>query len=647
MYADDTTLHTHDINKEEIERKLNHDANTISKWYLNNKMVINSSMLVGTNQERALIGHKLIISIPDNPITSVETQKFLDFHTLPVEIKGNVTGLHGGNGIEIECSYTKQNFILITVISFLAFNRSSITYNEIAIYVPNSLSYLTDNGQYLKGRVTLMNITQSTTRAVMTFNEPKYIDDTLYQCRVNYIASSGVKNTISNSTTISVQDTHALSVELLQDVRGLYGENGTELECSYTKQNVILIISISFLAFNRSSIQFNEIAIYVPNSISYLTDDGQYLGERVTLMNITQSTTKAVMTFNKPMCIDETFYQCKVNYIASSGVKNIVSNNSSISVQVQPSVPDVFLLLNAQIKSTPGITDGDNVTFVCSGDVGRPPRKLIFQKYQRDHSLLINYTATNTSIQEFSENCSYYRTSYITFMVTSDDNTAVIRCAVVSTLAAENMYVESEPLDVNYSVKVPTIVKHPNKTDYLVGVDTSISLNCVADGNPKPNYLWYKDNQIEAISTSGNLTFTNVTTANSGIYTCVVSNNLNDVISTKRVLMYLSIIKEVNKTPIIIQSYTENTVVIAVGAVCGSIILTLCVILFSVIQNKYKTCKCLLVRTSHDRSADYVNTTQQQHLSLFEGVGRTLDVHNYEQIARTEHLYNNTNLRSN
>lgn len=58
------------------------------------------------------------------------------------------------------------------------------------------------------------------------------------------------------------------------------------------------------------------------------------------------------------------------------------------------------------------------------------------------------------------------------------------------------------------------------------------------------------------------------------------------------------------------------------------------------------TCIYLLIRKSDDRSADYVNTTTQQQASLYEGVGQTLDVHNYEQMARAEHLYNNTHLHN-
>lgn len=93
-------------------------------------------------------------------------------------------------------------------------------------------------------------------------------------------------------------------------------------------------------------------------------------------------------------------------------------------------------------------------------------------------------------------------------------------------------------------MKIPTIVKHPNKGEYLVGLDTSITLNCTTDGNPTPRYLWYKDNVIEAISTGDFLTITNITTSNSGLYTCFVSNTFNGVNHTERVQLHVSILKQ-------------------------------------------------------------------------------------------------------
>ncbi|CAC5388060.1 unnamed protein product [Mytilus coruscus] len=200
----------------------------------------------------------------------------------------------------------------------------------------------------------------------------------VYTCTVSNTFNGG---TYTNSANVRVDIINK------GNKAGLLGDNGTETECSYTQENIILQLSESFMAFNKSSSTFETIATYIPDQTPLLNTKGQYLKGRVTLTTIIQLSTKAVMTFNKLMCIDGTFYKCRV--------------------------------------------------------------------------------------------------------VTVEDNQAVIRC-VVSSLAEENMYVESEPLDVKFAVKMPTIVKHPNKHYYLEGLDTSISLNCTTDGNPKPNYLGIK-----------------------------------------------------------------------------------------------------------------------------------------------------------
>ncbi|CAC5408239.1 unnamed protein product [Mytilus coruscus] len=258
-----------------------------------------------------------------------------DFHTLPVEIKGNVTGLNGGNGTEIECSYTKQNSILITVVSFLAFNRSSITSNEIAIYVPNSLSYLTDHGQYLKGRVTLMNITQSTTKAVMTFKKLMCIDDTLYQCRVNYISSSGVKNTISNSTTISVQ------VQPSKPDRVSIVHIPADSSLTSTKH---MAYSTSFTSTGEKSISKETATL-----------------SAVQIVNQNDTT-----TFN---------YSTAPN--TNHNTTSFTPSNADFSSDISNKTTTY-----SREQSTPsqGIAKGDNITVVCRGDVGKPPAKTCLQK---------------------------------------------------------------------------------------------------------------------------------------------------------------------------------------------------------------------------------------------------------------------------
>lgn len=49
------------------------------------------------------------------------------------------------------------------------------------------------------------------------------------------------------------------------------------------------------------------------------------------------------------------------------------------------------------------------------------------------------------------------------------------------------------------------------------------------------------------------------------------------------------------------------------------------------------------MKSRNDRSVDYVNTTQQQNPSLYEVVDSAIDIHNYEQLSRREHVYENTN----
>lgn len=75
-------------------------------------------------------------------------------------------------------------------------------------------------------------------------------------------------------------------------------------------------------------------------------------------------------------------------------------------------------------------------------------------------------------------------------------------------------------------VSMPTIIKYPNKIYYVVGEDTTIYLTCKSNGNPKPYYQWYKENN-ELISTSESWIITDMNVTNSGVYTCTVSNTFN------------------------------------------------------------------------------------------------------------------------
>ncbi|CAG2186899.1 unnamed protein product [Mytilus edulis] len=184
-----------------------------------------------------------------------------------------------------------------------------------------------------------------------------------------------------------------------------------------------------------------------------------------------------------------------------------------------------------QTASAQGLAEGDTITVVCTGDVGKPPAKHVFEKYLDGKIVPLQYTVTSTLITDMSENCTYYRTSNLTFKVTAKDNNAVIRCVVNSSMSEPDMCVDTEPIQVYY---------------------------------------------YDAQSTT-------------------FRNTVGPLSKAENTGKYLS------NDP----------------------------------QMKFRS---LLMTNPNDRSADYVNTTQQQNPSLYEGVGQDLDVHNYEQLSRMGHL---------
>ncbi|CAC5420444.1 unnamed protein product [Mytilus coruscus] len=101
-----------------------------------------------------------------------------------------------------------------------------------------------------------------------------------------------------------------------------------------------------------------------------------------------------------------------------------------------------------QTTTEQGIAEGNNITVVCTGDVGNPPVEHVFQKYINGKIVPMKDTVTSTSIPDMPENCSYYRTSNLTFQLTAKDNNAVIRCVVNSSMVELDMYVETAPIKV-------------------------------------------------------------------------------------------------------------------------------------------------------------------------------------------------------
>ncbi|XP_063446590.1 uncharacterized protein LOC134726123 [Mytilus trossulus] len=313
------------------------------------------------------------------------------------------------------------------------------------------------------------------------------------------------------------------------------------------------------------------------------------------------------------------------------------------------STPNSFYDLSSANKPTnvsPIIMEGNNITVRCSGNVGKPAGIFIFKKFRIDHISSINYNATTTETEKIPENCSYYRTSYLKFQVTAEDNLAVIRCIVVSPLARQDIYLDSEQVEVKYKVRLPSVTKHPDKQNYIVGEDSSITFSCTGDGNPKPIYHWYKDNHDDLISTAENFTLSNINISDRGLYTCNVSNTINGITYTEGATIEVNIMNEADKTTTEstptdsssgandINESSSGNIGPVIGGVLGAAvsIIVIIVITYCVFKNRKKTSETLLQSESQTFDASESKPNADSMTGNYDFIAMEKDVNNTQAV---------------
>lgn len=76
---------------------------------------------------------------------------------------------------------------------------------------------------------------------------------------------------------------------------------------------------------------------------------------------------------------------------------------------------------------------------------------------------------------------------------------------------------------------VPPVISSETKK-YLAPVDSSVTLQCQADGSPPPSVTWYKDGQPlsesvrQRVLSSGSLQLAFIQQSDTGRYTCTAAN---------------------------------------------------------------------------------------------------------------------------
>lgn len=86
--------------------------------------------------------------------------------------------------------------------------------------------------------------------------------------------------------------------------------------------------------------------------------------------------------------------------------------------------------------------------FTCTGNVGNPPGKLIWQKMLLHEKKPITYANESTHIEKIPRKCSFKGTSYLTVKIHTDDIDAKLRCFEESQVNVPGMYIETKPFNV-------------------------------------------------------------------------------------------------------------------------------------------------------------------------------------------------------
>ena len=333
----------------------------------------------------------------------------------------------------------------------------------------------------------------------------------------------------------------SFSIQIYPNKDGILGPSNLQLRCDYTLGSGQTVSASNIQA--KINNKFVDIASFEKDSngpdpifISAVID----LSSRANLFNPTSSLPNTViLTFNQLKCEDEREYKCKASLKTNGSNTLPISNATSIVVKGKPAKPDNVPTWIPQS----GIEEGTNVTFTCTGNVGKPAGKFKWTKYRGSTPTVYN-DATTTAV-EMPGTCTFNGTSMLTIKLEAEDNNAVIRCKVEQELATSDMYTESQPdnLVVYYKVRNIGITKSPNRTNYAEGA-TSITLECSADGNPAPDFTWHKDSDMNTTLVTGK-TFTlsqnDVIVNNTGHYVCVGHNTFNGKQQELRAVQHIQI----------------------------------------------------------------------------------------------------------
>ncbi|XP_060081452.1 carcinoembryonic antigen-related cell adhesion molecule 5-like [Ylistrum balloti] len=307
---------------------------------------------------------------------------------------------------------------------------------------------------------------------------------------------------------------------------GLLGNNEVELVCTYDLSDDDTVFTIVWKReTSKDSGTYEQLALFYPPGtnqneavLANLTNPSVF--GRVVLTNPTGSSLTAKIKFTSVVCDDERKYQC-----AAFGLNNIEqANPTSITSLTVTATPKVTSFGEVEMVPASNIAEGQTVQFTCTSNVGRPAGTFVWTKYN-GISDSVGTTVDSTTQTSASTDCTFTGSSVISLPMTNSDNGVIVRCTLqqetITNPTDTTYYKQTDPINVYYKVRQPIITPPTNPSVHYEG--TTLTLNCAAEGNPPPTYIWRVNGT--QISTAALLQLTNIRIDQSGDYVCEAKNN--------------------------------------------------------------------------------------------------------------------------
>ena len=131
---------------------------------------------------------------------------------------------------------------------------------------------------------------------------------------------------------VSSLGSEASQIKIITNVTATIGDTNVEWWCSYIEDDGDYNIYITMEARNKTSEEYLQIATFYPSRSHDAVLTGKYLTGRVSLTNPTDESSKAILTFHKIQCVDDSDYVCSISFHTKGKLQTKSTNSTSITV---------------------------------------------------------------------------------------------------------------------------------------------------------------------------------------------------------------------------------------------------------------------------------------------------------------------------